>query len=389
MPYAQEYARCPEIEVVALADPVPARRALMAKRAGLPAGLPGYDDWRDILRRHPKLDGVVICTPNNLHAGHALPFLERGLAVAIEKPLATTAADCERIIEAERRHGARTLIGFVLRSAPFYAGIHELVRSGAIGGIVAIEADELVRWVTTSLFMRGTWRRSQAASGGSMLEKCCHDMDILNWMMASRPASLDSHGGRLIFGPTPALPAACPGCGVRRDCVYRADQAAAEGEQADRAMHRFLEHGDACVFTTEKDIADVQSVQVEYENGAIATFLLSFNAGGSTAGRNIRIIGRNGSIWGNMDAMAFTVFDNRTGRETVHPVKSDGSGHGGGDRRHVLELLAMMRDPAYRPAQNAEAGYLSAVMSLAADVARVERRRVHFRYRDGGFVDMV
>lgn len=87
--YAEEYAKTDEVEIVALADPVPAKRKAMLEQSKLSAPAAEYDDWRDILANHPDLNGVVICSPNHLHAEHAIPFLERGLAVALEKPLAT------------------------------------------------------------------------------------------------------------------------------------------------------------------------------------------------------------------------------------------------------------------------------------------------------------
>ena len=87
---------------------------------------------------------------------------------------------------------------------------------------------------------------------------------------------------------------------------------------------------------------------------------MNLNCGGSHGGRNIRIVGQKGSLWGSLNDMKFMTYENRTDKETIHPITTDGSGHGGGDRGHALELLKMMRDPDYRPDENARAGYRSA-----------------------------
>ncbi len=70
-------------------------------------------------------------------------------------------------------------------------------------------------------------------------------------------------------------------------------------------------------------------------------------------------------------------------------VTTNGTGHGGGDTRHAMLLKRMMEDPAFRPDQDAAAGYLSAVMCFAADQSVAERRQIVFRYRDDGYIDLV
>jgi predicted dehydrogenase len=387
--YAEQYATSDEIEITALADPNAATRKAMIAQAKLSGTPAEYDDWRDLHAHHPDLDGVVICSPNHLHADHAVPFLERGLPIALEKPLATTQGDCERILDAERASGGRTLLGFVLRSAPFYKAIHALVRANAVGAVCSIEAHEHVRWTTSSLFMRSAWRRLQRTSGGAMLEKCCHDIDILNWMVGCRPVSLNSYGNRLMFNPNPSLPESCDTCKVGGDCnYYHTPRNDALGEAGDKRLHRFLADGGACVYNTEKDITDVQTVNIEYENGAVANFLMALNVGGSRGSRNLAINGTQGCVWGDIDRMKVAAYDNRTDKETEHAIVTDGSGHGGGDKGHAFELLRMMQDRTYVPGQNAKAGYLSAMMCLAADVSRLERRRINFRYGSNDYIQL-
>ncbi|MCL5270017.1 MAG: Gfo/Idh/MocA family oxidoreductase [bacterium] len=383
--YAQAYKSIGDVAVVALADPDAEHRKAMATQAGLDGGYREYNDWRDLLREHGDLDGVVICTPNHLHADQAVPCLERGLPVALEKPLATTQSDCERILDAERAGGGRVLLGFVLRSTPFYATIHELIAAGAIGEVVSIQADELPGTGVTSIMNRSPWRRHAGQSGGSMLEKSCHDMDILNWMMGCRPVSLNSYGSTLIFRPDPARPRFCDECDEAPACkYYRQPALSTHEDKGEAALHRFIRENNRCIYNIDKDVADVQGICLEYESGAVANFMLNFHCMGPRAGRNFHAIGKRGRIWGNHAEHTVYHHDNRTGATTAHDTHGDGSGHGGGDLAHALLLRRMMQDAGYRPAQGADAGYLSAVMCFAADLSRAQRRRMNFAYGPAG-----
>lgn len=388
--WARHYVGSDDIEIAALADPVAEHRAAMIDRSGIEGDPAQYDDWRDMLAEHNDLDAVVISTPNYLHADQAVECLERGLPVALEKPLATTKRDCERIIDAERANNGRTLIGFVLRSSPFYSKIHELLASGAIGPVLSIQADELPGLGVTSIMHRSPWRRYQAMSGGAMLEKSCHDLDILNWMMGCRPNSLNCYGGRLIFTGNPSLPELCDECGVAESCLYYKEPQLSEHEdEGEGILHKFIREDARCIYNIDKDNADVQSVNIEYESGAVVNFMLNFNCMGPKSSRNFHAVGHRGRIWGNLHEAEVFHHDNLSGETVRYDASGDGSGHGGGDRIHAMQLYQMMADPDYRPDSNAAAGYLSAVMSFATDLSRQEGRRIAFRYEGAERIELV
>ena len=380
----QNYAPTEDVEVVALADPVARNRKAMPKRAGFPGAFDEYDDWREMLDARQDLDGVVITTPNYLHADPAVACYERNLPIVLEKPLATTQADCERILEAERANNGRTLLGFVLRSTPFYSRIHQIITDGAIGRVVSIQASELPGRNVTSVMNRGSWRRFRSMSGGLMLEKCSHDMDVFNWMTDSRPVSINSYGGRLIFNANPSLPLTCGECGVADQCKYYQAPDAAKGKEDDESiLVKFLTERGRCIYNSDKDVFDTQSVNIEYENGTVVDFLLQLNCAGERCGREFHAMGDRGRVWGNAAKSVIYHHDNLNDAMAVHECELDGSTHGGGDRTHCLELRQMMADPDYRPAYGVYAGYLSAVMCFAADRSCMERRRVDFAYDDG------
>ncbi len=388
--YAASYVDSGDIDIVALVDPVPEHRKAMAALAGIPEGYAEYGDWRPMLAEHPGLHGVVIASPNFTHAEPTIACFEKGLPVALEKPLEVNQERCERILDAERENNGRSLIGFVLRSTPFYSTIHRLLREGAIGRICSIQADELPGWSVSSIMNRSPWRRFTARSGGSMLEKSCHDLDILNWVMGCRPLSLCSFGDALIFQPNASLPETCDECRLGSECrYYKEPHLASQEDSAEADLHRFMREDNRCIYNIDKDVIDVQNIAIQYENGAVANFMLNFNTAGAKAGRNFHAVGLNGRIWGNLQENTVFLYDNRSGKQTAFDTSGDGSGHGGGNRIHALELRRMMAEPEYRPEQNAAAGYLSAVMCFAADTSRVERRRVEFRYSDDGRMEVI
>ncbi|NKB70285.1 MAG: hypothetical protein GKR89_24710 [Candidatus Latescibacteria bacterium] len=381
--YARAYQQRAEIELVGLADPNPAHRRALATQAELPNGFGEYETWQALLAERADLDGVVICSPNHLHAEHAVACLERGLPIALEKPLAPTQADCERIIAAERAHNGRTLIGFVLRSAPFYGKIRELIGRGLIGRIVSIQADELPGVGVTSIMNRSPWRRHRAQSGGSMLEKSSHDLDLLNWLMGSDPVSLHAFGNRQIFVTDPELPEHCDDCHLQTACPYYSPSS----DQPTGAGH-FSRQDNRCIYNIDKDVLDVQALHIEYASGALASFVLNFHAMGPQSGRNFHAVGTQGRIWGNLRQGQVHLYRNAPASEEIFDTTGDGSGHGGGDARHAYELLTMMQDPGYQPPQDAYAGYLSAVMCFAADRSVEEKRRIDLAFDQDGFIQL-
>lgn len=385
--YARAYAGSDEIEVAAMADPDPGNRKAVIARAGLKGAIAEYARWQDLLARHADLDGVVICTPNHLHAEIAVPCLERGIPVALEKPMCTTLADCERVLETARARQGRLLIGFVLRSSPYYRKIHAMIASGAIGRVLTVQADELASFGVSSVICRGGWRRHTRFSGGSMMEKSSHDLDMLNWLIGSRPVALSAFGGALLFRPNPNLPAACPDC-PHRECPYFAKPAFSEAA-GDHVLHDFLgPERHACIYNIDKDVADNQSVSLQYANGAIANFMLSFNCGGERAGRNFHAVGTRGRLWGNIEANELNLYQNATRQTTRVDLGPVASGHNGGDEAHAMELLRMMKSPGYQPDQDAYAGYLSTALCIAADRAMTEGRLVRLRYAGDGRITL-
>jgi len=385
------FAKERKIEVAALADPDPQNSANTCAELKDAQTTPRlFADWQALLAANLQLDAMAITTPNYLHHTPALACMQQGIRLLLlEKPLATAEHDCAEIVRTAQATGTRIQLGFVLRSTPFYQQVRAILDSGVIGRVITIQADELASYGVTASLFRGYWRTPNVQSGGSLLEKSCHDMDLLTWFAGARPITVNSFGGCRILEPNPSLPALCRDCGLTPTCPYSAADRLKQAttDVFDREALPGQTEVDRCIYRCGGDGYDHQSVQILYENGVIANFILNFHTFGPRSGRNLHIIGTHGSLWGNY---GYPELFSQVGlAEPVrHAIPNDGSGHAGGDRSHHLAFFDMLADPTIRPRATVFDGYLGAMVCFAADRSVTERRQVHLRYPAGHGIEI-
>ena len=145
----------------------------------------------------PEIDWVMIGTWNRFHAAPVIAALNAGKNVFCEKPLATTLADCVAVQNAVRRSKGIFAFGLVLRFSPHYQRIHQTLADGRIGELISFEFNETLR-PGHGGYIFGNWRRRTEMAGSHILEKCCHDLDIANWMAGNVP-NCAAIGGKRIF----------------------------------------------------------------------------------------------------------------------------------------------------------------------------------------------
>ncbi len=121
-----------ECILAAVVDPSPAAMALADR-----LGLPWFATLDELLALQPP-DAVIIATPNALHADNALACIGAGVAALIEKPIAHTVAEAERLCRAVEAAGARVLIGHRRAHSPLMAKAREVVQQGRLGRVVAV-----------------------------------------------------------------------------------------------------------------------------------------------------------------------------------------------------------------------------------------------------------
>ncbi|MCA1810157.1 MAG: Gfo/Idh/MocA family oxidoreductase, partial [Lentisphaerae bacterium] len=260
---------------------------------------------------------VMVFSPNACHHEHILAGFAAGKHVFAEKPLATSIEDCQEIYQAHRDSGLTFATGFVLRYAPLYRKVKEILDTGALGRLVSIDANENITPGHGGYIMRN-WRRFKQQAGPHILEKCCHDLDLLNWFCAALPSRVASFGGRNVFIPE----------NESLMSRYGAKTFTAWPDP----------HAVASPFTSDKDLMDNQVGILEYRNGVRAMFQATMcNA---IPERRMYF----SCIEGTMIAELYsgTIKYRRLGDEGTVLLNTSGGGHGGGDSYIMKELFETM-----------------------------------------------
>src|SRR5262249_54193794 len=131
-PYALDHPD--EIRFIAVAEPDDASRAEFSEAHGLPrAGR--FASWEDLVGRPALGAAAVNTTMDRTHHASTLALLAAGYEVLLEKPMATSPQDCVDLVRAARQAGRILQICHVLRYAPFFRAIHDIVGSGRLGSL--------------------------------------------------------------------------------------------------------------------------------------------------------------------------------------------------------------------------------------------------------------
>jgi predicted dehydrogenase len=377
---------------VAVAEPNGERRLLFAREHALPSERV-FADWRELFARPRLAPAAIVATPDDLHTAPALAALGAGYHLLLEKPMAPTLEECHAIVEAAERAEKILQIGHVLRYTPFYRAVHRIValerRLGAVQSIFM--AEHVAHWHFTHSYVRGKWRTTRTAAP-LILAKCCHDLDLLAWLVGTPCTRVASFGELVHYRPENAPPGATErctdGCPVEPTCLHSAkrfyardlagwpwsDVALEATAEARLAALRTGPWG-VCAFRAGNDVVDRQTVILEFEGGAQGSFLVDGFA--ARPERSIRVQGTRGELRGLFEPGELEIREpHQTLAERV-PVESPASGHGGGDEgllRHFAEVAARgARDEVLASGRSA---LLSHRIGFAAERARVERRVV-------------
>ena len=358
---AELLARRPDVKVLWLADAVLDRVQACAHRIGPRAKI--STRWEQPLD-DPHVEAVLIMLPDHLHVEAAEAAFAAGKHVFLEKPIATTPIGVHSVIRAWRTSGRILEIGYVLRYMPFYRSVREVLQAGTLGRVRQIALSEQIGVSLAGTLMR-SWHRLSRHTGGLLVHKCCHDLDLICWLLQTRPRAVASFGGLGTFS-RPAPAAFCSACPEREGCAFAdtgAYEARSPAEQADPTRFGL----DRCVFSSDKDTIDNQVLAFEMENEVRGTFALAVQGTGGSD-RHISVIGDLGRLDGHFGSGAFTVVFNDGRPPRSWRALGEGSGHERGDEAILLKFVqACLGQAPERPSELLAAGNLFA---LAAERAR-------------------
>lgn len=307
----------------------------------------------DALVADPEIDWVFVGSWNASHCEHVVAAFNAGKHVFCEKPLATTVEDCLTMRDAWKASGRQFVIGFTLRFSPHYRKIKQLITEGTIGDIISMEFNETLNF-NHGGWIHDDWRSETKYAGTHLLEKCSHDIDLVNWMIGCRASRVASFGGLDFFIPSNA---------------YHMDRLGTDvnGCRAYKGMGPNKNRPGTDPFTRQpKDIVDNQVAIIEYENNVRATFHTNCNAG--IPERRMYLLGTEGAI--RADVLTGVIESKRIGFDTElinHDTGSSGD-HGGGDDVLAKELRDCMVQGTL-PAAGLEEGLESAITCFGIDKA--------------------
>ncbi len=395
MRYTDVMSEMPEqFQVISVAEPVDSRREYISKKHHIdPENC--YNSWDELLAAPKIADVAIVSTMDRMHLAPAMKAMEQGYNLLLEKPAAPTAEDCFRLAEQAKKCGVKVMVCHVLRYAPFFVKLKNLLNSGIIGKPMSIIHTEAVGNVHQShSFVRGNWGNAERSSV-MLLQKSCHDMDILQWLVEKKCEKIQSFGSLKYFtrdnAPEGAPEYCIDGCPNADTCYYNAvklylddkENAWFRGvaansvnptdEEVERAL-RETQYG-KCVFKCDNDVVDHQVVNMEFEDGLTVSFTMAaFNKGG----RTIRIMGTDGELFGRVENETAEVYDFKT--KTSRTIsfseeeidESINGGHGGGDSGTINAFYDYLNgDIEAEEVSEMEISYQNHLLAFAAEKSRI------------------
>ena len=175
-----------DVEVIAACSK--SKEDLDAAKGIVGDSLRTFGDWQQVLEIE-DVDAVIVALPNHQHHVAAVAALEAGKHVLCEKPLGLSILQCNDIIEAAEAAGKVLQVGHEMRFQRLYEEMKRMIDEGAVG-------DLQVMWCREFRGpMRGGWRSSEAMTGGTILEKNIHHIDLFNWVLDRKPLRVMAQGG--------------------------------------------------------------------------------------------------------------------------------------------------------------------------------------------------
>ncbi|WP_244564354.1 Gfo/Idh/MocA family oxidoreductase [Rhizobium sp. RU36D] len=382
-------------EIVALCDSNAHRLGEAAKAASKPGtnGVATYlaSDF-DRLIQEQKPDTVVVATPDFLHADYIVRAFEAGCDVICEKPLTIDLTRLKKIVDAQAATGRKVMVTFNYRYSPARTQIRELIASGAIGTVTAVDFRwHLDRVHGADYFRR--WHRQKENSGGLLVHKSTHHFDLLNWWLGSVPTEVLASGRRAFYTPEMAVEFGlaergprCAHCPVADKCDFELDLSA---DESLKTMYLDAEGEDGyfrdlCVFDAEIGIEDTMQAHIRYACGVTANYTLTAyspwegleikfqGTKGDITHRHVEVHGVFGGERAHADEDAVTTELHLAGQHPVMLEVPKGKGHHGGADPVMLGYIfdpEGMEPDRYGRASDHVAGAWSILTGIAANAS--------------------
>jgi predicted dehydrogenase len=359
------------VQFVGLADNNPLRLAYARQAMGVDC--PTFTDVDEMLDK-ARPDLLMVTTVDATHTEFIVKGLARGMSVATEKPMVIDEAQCQQVLDAERRAGKNLVVTFNYRYSPKHQKIKELLMAGEIGTITSVDFSWYLDTSHGADYFR-RWHRLRNRSGSLWVHKATHHFDLINWWLDADPVEVHAFGSLRNYGKNgPFRSTHCRPCEHKAKCQYYFDLTRnadlvglyARAESADGYLR------DGCVFKDDVDIFDTMNAAVKYSNGATMSY--SLNAFMPQEGYRLAFNGTRGRLevrdherqpW-KPERLTEIYLTKNFGERTLIDVPSVTEGHGGADK--ILRDLVFRNTavPAHLRLPGSRAGAMSCLTGIAA-----------------------
>ncbi|WP_243225920.1 Gfo/Idh/MocA family protein [Microbacterium sp. CIAB417] len=312
--------------VVAAVDPDERSRERVVRLFG---DIPVFSTVTELLASGTRLEGTFITTPDFTHADVAVELLEAGIATYIEKPLATSIEDADRILETGFRTGTKVYVGHNMRHMQVVKMMKDIVDRGEIGEVKAIWCRHFVGHGGDYYFK--DWHAERDRAMSLLLQKGAHDIDVMHWIGGSPTRSVVGMGDLAVYGAVDS----------RRD-------------NSDRRMGDWFSMANWPPAAQQDlnpviDVEDISMILMRTDSGV----LMSYQQCHFTPDywRNYTVIGTEGRLenFGDESGGEIRLWSARSDYlENGHvrfPIEDGGEGgHGGADPLTVAEFVRFVRD---------------------------------------------
>ena len=347
---ARHAASLPGVTVVAAADPSAAAVKRVESRLGV--SVPLFQTVGELIDY--GIDACIVASPDDTHADVACELLEAGVAVFLEKPIAITARDADRVLKTALDTGTRLYVGHNMRHMDVVRKMRSLIDAGEIGEVKTIWCRHFVGHGGDFYFK--DWHAERSRATGLLLQKGAHDIDVIHWLAGSRTVKVVAMGDLMVYGRIEG----------------RSDNSASlMGDWFSEDNWPPLSQTN---LNPVIDVEDVSMVLMQLESGVLASYQQCHFT--PDYWRNYTVIGTEGRLenFGDGAGGEIRVWKRRSGyradADAVYALTGDESGHGDADAATMREFIDFVR--GNRPTETSAVAARDAV--AAGEAATISLR---------------
>jgi len=273
------------------------------------------------------IDAAIVTTPDDTHADVAETLLRAGVAVYLEKPLAITVADCDRILAAAYESQSKLYVGHNMRHMSVVRTLRDIIARGEIGEVKAVWCRHFVGNGGDYYFK--DWHAERSRVGSLLLQKGAHDIDVIHWLAGAYTERVSGMGDLMVYG----------------DITSRRDN-------SDRLMGDWFSHDNwppeaQTDLNPIVDVEDISMIQMRLSNGVLASYQQCHFT--PDYWRNYTVIGSRGRAenFGDAAGGVVRVWNRRHSYQrhgdVEYPILGDPQGHGDADHLTMAEFLRFVQ----------------------------------------------